>query len=119
MRKPLALIFGLLFVLFAALQYNDPDPEVWMPIYGFAAVACLMAYAGLARWWFLAAMTVLYVAAAVYQWPPIFEGFLFSEIGMRSMNIEMAREAGGLAICAVVMLTLAVLSRQPQPVVRR
>ena len=74
-----------------------------------------MAYLGLARWWFLAAMGVLYVAATVYQWPPVFEGFLFSEIGMRNMNIEMAREAGGLAICAAVMLLLAVLSRPPQP----
>lgn len=114
MRKVLSLLFGLLFVLFAAFQYNDPDPEVWIPIYGFAAMACLMAYAGLARWWFLAAMAVLYVVAAVYQWPPAFEGFLFSEVGMRSMNIEMAREAGGLAICAVVMVLLSVLSRPPQ-----
>ena len=118
MRKILSLIFGLLFVLFAAFQYNDPDPEVWVPIYGFAAMACLMAYIGLARWWFLAAMAVIYVAAAVYQWPPAFEGFLFSEIGMRSMNIEMAREAGGLGVCAAAMLMLAVLSRQLQSVRR-
>jgi len=118
MRKVLPAVFGSLFVLFAVFQYNDPDPELWVPIYGFAAVACLMAYAGLARWWFLAAMAVLYVAATLYQWPPVFEGFLFSEIGMRSMNIEMAREAGGLAICAAAMLILAVLSRQPQPIRR-
>ena len=118
MKKVLSLVFGLLFLLFAAFQYNDPDPEVWIPIYGIAAVACLMAYVGMARWWFLAAMAVLYVAAAVYQWPPVFEGFLFSEVGMRSMNIEMAREAGGLGICAAVMVVLAVLSRQPYPIRR-
>ena len=29
------------------------------------------------------------------------------------MNIEMAREAGGLAICATVMVLLAFLMRQP------
>ena len=114
MRKIVSIVFGLLFVLFAALQYNDPDPQVWIPIYGFAAVACFMVYGGVARWWFLVAMAVIYVVAAVYQWPPVFEGFLFSEVGMRSMNIEMAREAGGLAICAVVMILLAVLTRQPQ-----
>ncbi len=113
MRKFLLIGFGLLFLLFAAFQYNDPDPEVWMPIYGFAAMACFMAYVGLGQWWFFAAMAVIYVVAAVYQWPPVFEGFLFSEVGMRSMNIEMAREAGGLAICAVVMLLLAGLSRRP------
>ena len=112
MRKIVSIIFGLLFVLFAAFQYNDPDPEVWIPIYGLAAIACLMAYAGVGRWWFFVAMAVLYSVAAVYQWPPVFEGFLFSEVGMRSMNIEMAREAGGLAICAAVMSLLAVLTRQ-------
>lgn len=113
MRKIVSIIFGLLFVLFAALQYNDPDPEVWVPIYGLAAIACFMAYAGLGRWWFFVLMAVMYIVAAVYQWPPAFEGFLFSEMGMRSMNIEMAREAGGLAICAIVMGLLALLIRQP------
>ncbi|AKD56361.1 transmembrane 220 family protein [Spirosoma radiotolerans] len=113
MRKTVSIIFGLLFILFAAVQYNDPDPEVWVPIYGLAAIACFMAYAGLGKWWFFVGMAVMYVVAAVYQWPPVFEGFLFSEVGMRSMNIEMAREAGGLAICAVIMGVLAVLVRQP------
>lgn len=113
MRKTLSIIFGLVFLLFAAFQYNDPDPEVWVPIYGFAAIACLMAYTGVGRWWFFAAMGVLYVVAAWYQWPPQFEGFLFNEVGMRSLNIELARESGGLAICAVVMAALAWLSRQP------
>lgn len=113
MRKTLAIIFGLLFILFAAFQYNDPDPEVWIPIYGVAAVACFMAYAGVGHWWFFVAMAVLYAGAAIYQWPPKFEGFLFSEMGMRSMNIEMAREAGGLAVCAAVMLLLAFLMRKP------
>ncbi|MFD2933504.1 transmembrane 220 family protein [Spirosoma flavum] len=112
MRKTFSIIFGLLFVLFAALQYNDPDPQVWIPIYALAAIACFMAYAGVGRWWFFVVMAVMYVVAAVYQWPPVFEGFLFSEVGMRSMNIELAREAGGLAICAVVMSLLAVLTRQ-------
>lgn len=112
MRKIIAAVFGLVFILFAAFQYNDPDPEVWIPIYGFAAGACFLAYAGMARWWFLVGMAVLYAIAAVYQWPPVFEGFVFSEVGMRSMNIELARETGGLVICAVVMLVLAGLSRQ-------
>jgi hypothetical protein len=112
MRKLVAIVFGLLFVLFAAFQYNDPDPEVWVPIYSIGAVACFMAYANVGRWWFFAAMSLVYLIAAYYQWPPVFEGFLFNELGMRSVNIELAREAGGLAICAGVMLWLAFLTRQ-------
>lgn len=37
------IVFCLLFVLFAVLQYNDPDPYIWVPIYLYAAVLCLLA----------------------------------------------------------------------------
>jgi general stress protein CsbA len=37
------IIFAVLFVLFAVLQYNDPDPYIWVPIYLYAAVLCLQA----------------------------------------------------------------------------
>ena len=42
--KVFNLIFCLLFVLSAALQYNDPDPYVWMPIYLYGAVLCWLAF---------------------------------------------------------------------------
>jgi len=38
------LIFFILFILFAALQYNDPDPYIWIPIYGYGAVLCWLAF---------------------------------------------------------------------------
>ena len=37
------IVFALLCLLAAALQYNDPDPYVWMPIYLYAAVVCFLA----------------------------------------------------------------------------
>ena len=40
------IVFAFLFVIFAALQYNDPDPYIWMPIYLYAAVLCWMASRG-------------------------------------------------------------------------
>jgi len=42
--KVFNLIFCLLFVFSAALQYNDPDPYVWMPIYIYGAVLCWLAF---------------------------------------------------------------------------
>ncbi|HMG66824.1 MAG TPA: transmembrane 220 family protein, partial [Chitinophagaceae bacterium] len=38
------LIFCFIFIFFAALQYNDPDPYVWMPIYLYAAVLCWLVF---------------------------------------------------------------------------
>lgn len=37
------IICVVLFVIFAGLQYNDPDPYVWIPIYLYAAVLCYLA----------------------------------------------------------------------------
>ena len=42
--KVFNLIFCLLFVFSAALQYNDPDPYVWIPIYMYGAVLCWLAF---------------------------------------------------------------------------
>ena len=42
--KVFNLLFCLLFVFSAALQYNDPDPYVWMPIYLYGAVLCWFAF---------------------------------------------------------------------------
>ncbi|WP_421826108.1 transmembrane 220 family protein [Larkinella sp.] len=112
MRKILAITFGLLFTLFAAFQYNDPDPQVWVPIYGFAAIASFMAFGTAGRPWFYLAAGAIYLVSAIYWWPPQFEGFLLDEMGMKTLNVELARESGGLAICAVAMLLLAGLTRQ-------
>ena len=37
------IFFCVIFIIFAALQYNDPDPYVWIPIYLYAAVLCGLA----------------------------------------------------------------------------
>ena len=42
--KVFNLICCLLFVFSAALQYNDPDPYLWMPIYMYGAVLCWLAF---------------------------------------------------------------------------
>ena len=59
-------IWVALFSLSAILQYNDPDPYVWMPIYGFGAFLCYKAM----QWKWLPALYVLafalYVPYAVY-----------------------------------------------------
>lgn len=40
------LLFCILFIISAGLQYNDPDPYVWVPIYGYGAVLCWLAFRG-------------------------------------------------------------------------
>jgi len=41
--KAFNIFFCLIFIVFAALQYNDPDPLLWVPIYMYTAVLCWFA----------------------------------------------------------------------------
>jgi hypothetical protein len=61
------LVFGILFILFAALQYNDPDPYIWIPIYLYSAVLCFLAFR---KKYFPAAYlfgVVIYAGYAIYK----------------------------------------------------
>jgi len=42
--KVFNIFFCIVFILFAAVQYNDPDPYVWMPIYLYCAVFCWLSF---------------------------------------------------------------------------
>jgi hypothetical protein len=109
--KLLKIFFGLLFILFAYFQYNDPDPAIWIFIYGTAAMACYMSYKSLWPTWVYYLLAAAYFIGAALQWPPQFEGVFFGEMSMRSMNIELARESLGLVICALVMAILGKISK--------
>lgn len=99
-----------ILLLFALLQYNDPDWYYWGPVYLLAA-----------GWSYLAAREPQRFQA----WPParygapvsvvlFLIGFasLASTIGSNWIHVEEAREAFGYLICAATT-TLAILtSRQ-------
>jgi hypothetical protein len=38
------ILFCILFLISAGLQYNDPDPYIWIPIYLYGAVLCWLAF---------------------------------------------------------------------------
>ena len=41
--KVFNVVFIIVFIVSAALQYNDPDPYVWMPLYLYGAFLCYQA----------------------------------------------------------------------------
>ena len=44
--KIVNLVLCAVFLLFATLQFNDPDPVRWISVYGFVALACGFAALG-------------------------------------------------------------------------
>ncbi|HEV7380478.1 MAG TPA: transmembrane 220 family protein [Dyadobacter sp.] len=106
MKALLKISLAIMFIIFSYLQVNDPDSGIWIGIYSFAALGCYMSLRDLWPSWVYYALAGGYVIGAILQWPPEFEGVLFDQMQMRSMNIELARESLGLGICAISMAVL-------------
>ncbi len=98
-----------IFILFAYFQLNDPDPIRWVPVYLIPGFLAFKETKKPTNTHFFLGLTLGYLIAAVLQWPPQFEGFLFGEMKMRSLNIELARESGGLFIAAMALFSISKL----------
>ncbi len=107
------IIFCFLFIVFAGLQYNDPDPYVWMPIYLFSAVCCwLAARQRFYPRWYLTGIAVYFVYAVylfftkdgVVDWVSQHQAENIAQT-MKAEKpwIEDTREFFGLFICIVVL----------------
>lgn len=100
----------LVFVLFAALQWNDPDPWLWIPIYASPAIASGLAITRrLPRWvplalGALALVGTLPLLPAGIHAPP---EKVVTDMQMHAAGVEEAREAIGLLIVAAWMAVLA------------
>ena len=111
--KTLNIILSILFIIFAVLQYNDPDPFVWIPIYLLAAYLCWRASQGIHHRSLYIIAIGIYVIYAIYL---VFDknGVLSwasehaAESLVTSMKaekpwIEETREFGGLLILIIAM----------------
>ncbi|HEV8321136.1 MAG TPA: transmembrane 220 family protein [Myxococcota bacterium] len=117
-RRGVAALLCLTFVFFAAVQYNDPDPYVWIPVYGAAALLCGLEVAGRA-WWpgaaALAAGTLAWAATIVPRvWGHTNARDLFMRWEMRGGAAEEGREMFGLVIVAASMTFVALAARRRQ-----
>ncbi|MEO9893785.1 transmembrane 220 family protein [Aurantibacter sp.] len=103
--KIFAWIYGILSITSAVLQYNDPDPLLWIVIYAIAALVSFGVALNRVSYLLPLIFGVLGVLGAIYVYPETFEGF---EIGKGDIkNIEEGREAFGLIIMSVAMFFFA------------
>ncbi len=94
---------SLVFVASAAVQWNDPDPLIWMALYGLAAVLAGTAAAGRVPLAPNVAAFILFVALTAL-WLPSLETArpeAFTSLKMKASRDEAPRETIGLALCAV------------------
>ena len=121
--KVFNVIFIIVFVTFAALQYNDPDPFIWIPIYLYAAYLCFLALSqkypkglyivGLAVYSLYAAF-LFFDKTGVINWAKEHNGEnLVQSMKATKPWIEETREFGGLFIViSVLVVNMAWLKRR-------
>lgn len=108
----LHLVLAVMFLIFAFVQVNDPDPLIWILIYGLMAATCVLAAFNVYMPKALAVFGVILLAYAVYYYPGVREwlnsddkGLLFDDIAkMQYPYIEESREFLGLLICVAVLV---------------
>lgn len=108
-----------LFLVAAALQWNDPDPLPWIAIYAAAAAACALwrrwRHAG---WWAAAVATasIAWAAAIAASMPAwVAPAQLFEPMERYGGAVEMGREIVGLGIVALWMTALVATARPRRP----
>jgi hypothetical protein len=117
--KILKIFFAVLFLLFALVQINDPDPLLWIVVYGAMMIVSIMAIYHRYPTGFMIIMASGYLIMTVLY----FDGFatwlnssdrtlLFDDLAkMQFPYIEEAREFLGLLICIAVLVFYFALSK--------
>jgi hypothetical protein len=105
---------ALMFLTFAIVQYNDPDPGLWVLVYGAMAIACAAAVFNRFSTGLMIPMAGGYLILSALHVDGMLEWLgsenrklLFDDIAkMQYPYIEEAREFLGLLICLIVLLYL-------------
>ncbi len=119
------LVFYILFVLFAVLQYNDPDPYLWIPIYLYAAMLCWLAFKrqffpkaylfGIAAY-LIYAIYLIFTKNGVIDWYQQHDAEnLVQTMKAEKPWIEDTREFGGLLILILVLAINYFYSKRKAP----
>lgn len=110
MMKILNYLMTACFLFSVIVQYNDPDPLLWMLMYGLAGGACVLAILNRGKWIFPAAIGAVALVWALTLAPNVIGkvafGELFEAFEMKDERVEVAREMGGLLIIAFWMAVL-------------
>lgn len=104
-------ILAIMFLGFAFLQLNDPDPALWILIYGVMAVFCIAAMFEVYSRKAILVVMIVYGIYSLFYIPGVEEWLqqedqsaLFDNVAkMEHLYIEESREFLGLFICIIVL----------------
>ena len=93
--KIASVLIALMFIAFGALQYNDPDPFLWMAIYFFTAVLAILRIFNRSVLVLNLPLAIVCIVDGIVLTPALQENYF---------DLEEAREAFGVYIVALWLL---------------
>ncbi len=120
LKRIIHLLLALMFFAFAGLQFNDPDPLLWIAIYSAMTVLCALAAFGKYYFKVMLVLAAGYLIYMVILYPGLVDwlrssdrSLLFDDIAkMQYPFIEESREFLGLLICEVVLVVYILVARK-------
>ena len=115
------IILSILFVLFAIVQYNDPDPWLWIALYLFMALISGLAAANMYPSWVIRGGMLGCVIGLGMLLPDFIDWLntgaesITQSMKAEQPHIELTREFFGLLICALTLGFLLWQSEPPKP----
>ncbi len=103
-------VLSLLFLVFAIVQYNDPDPWLWIALYGFVAVISAFAAFGkynelsLRLGMLICVLGMLMLLPDFIDWLNNGAASITGSMKAESPHIELTREFLGLAVTLAALV---------------
>ena len=110
-KKIIDATLAVLFFLFTAVQFNDPDPLLWIAIYGIVGLVSIGAFFGKYHQYTLISLLLIITVWSLLLLPNVFTwlstsalGELAGEMMSDKPYIEGTREFGGLLIADLALI---------------
>lgn len=106
------IIIAVLFILFAAVQINDPDPWLWIALYAYIAVmAALGLFNVKTKIYVLAGMLICFIWLAILfpdfvRWIKMGMPSIVDQMKAEETHIELVREFLGLLLSIISLFIL-------------
>ena len=114
MKKHIGLLFSIIFFLFAALQYNDVDPWVWIAIYAIVSIASFLQWMGKVPKKVLLLLSIAFFIGTLNYVPALYDwsqkGFpnIAGKMKATEMHVELVRESLGLLLSALALYYISI-----------
>ncbi len=109
---------SVIFMLFAIVQWNDPDALIWILMYVVVSAIAFFAYKEKNYIWLNAGVTAILVVSLLFYIPDIIDWFgdgmpnIADSMQATSPYIELVREFFGLLISLIAMTFYLVISKK-------